>query len=57
MDIEGKTAIVFGGASGLGEATARRLAGEGADVAVADRAADRGGGSDLPPVGCGRISE
>src|ERR1700752_2317078 len=41
MDIEGKTAIVFGGASGLGEATARRLAGEGADVVVADLAADR----------------
>jgi NAD(P)-dependent dehydrogenase (short-subunit alcohol dehydrogenase family) len=41
MDIEGKTAIVFGGASGLGEATARRLAGEGADVVLADLAADR----------------
>jgi NAD(P)-dependent dehydrogenase (short-subunit alcohol dehydrogenase family) len=42
MDINGTTAIVFGGASGLGEATARRLAAEGAEVVVADLAADRG---------------
>jgi len=41
MDINGTTAIVFGGASGLGEATARRLAAEGAEVVVADLAADR----------------
>jgi len=41
MDINGATAIVFGGASGLGEATARRLAAEGAEVVVADLAADR----------------
>jgi len=36
MQIEGTAAIVFGGASGLGEATARRLAAEGATVTVAD---------------------
>jgi NAD(P)-dependent dehydrogenase (short-subunit alcohol dehydrogenase family) len=41
MDIPGATAIVFGGASGLGEATARRLAAEGARVVVADLADDR----------------
>ena len=41
MDIEGKAAIVFGGASGLGEATARRLAAEGAHVVIADLAAER----------------
>ena len=41
MDINGVTAIVFGGASGLGEATARRLAAEGAQVVVADLASDR----------------
>lgn len=41
MDINGAAAIVFGGASGLGEATVRRLAAEGADVIVADLAADR----------------
>jgi NAD(P)-dependent dehydrogenase (short-subunit alcohol dehydrogenase family) len=41
MEIEGRTAIVFGGASGLGEATARRLAAEGADVVIADLAAER----------------
>jgi NAD(P)-dependent dehydrogenase (short-subunit alcohol dehydrogenase family) len=41
VEIQGAAAIVFGGASGLGEATARRLAAEGAHVVVADLAADR----------------
>jgi len=41
MRTEGSTAIVFGGASGLGEATARHLAAEGARVFVADLDADR----------------
>ena len=41
MRIEGAAAIVFGGASGLGEATARRLAAAGAEVFVADLAAER----------------
>jgi len=41
MRIEDSTAIVFGGASGLGEATARRLAAAGARVVVADLAAER----------------
>jgi NAD(P)-dependent dehydrogenase (short-subunit alcohol dehydrogenase family) len=41
MRTEEVGAIVFGGASGLGEATARRLAGEGAAVTVVDLAADR----------------
>ncbi len=36
MQIEGAGAVVFGGASGLGEATARRLAAEGAAVTIAD---------------------
>jgi NAD(P)-dependent dehydrogenase (short-subunit alcohol dehydrogenase family) len=36
LQIQGTAAIVFGGASGLGEATARRLAAEGATVTVAD---------------------
>src|SRR5215469_3180016 len=36
MEINGSAAVVFGGASGLGEATARRLAAEGAKVTVAD---------------------
>jgi NAD(P)-dependent dehydrogenase (short-subunit alcohol dehydrogenase family) len=41
MEIPGAAAIVFGGASGLGEATARRLAAEGAEVVVADLATER----------------
>ncbi|MDP6343030.1 MAG: SDR family NAD(P)-dependent oxidoreductase, partial [Alphaproteobacteria bacterium] len=36
MDIDGAAALVTGGASGLGEATARRLAAAGARVAVLD---------------------
>ena len=36
MDLNGKGAVVFGGASGLGEATAERLRGDGASVVVAD---------------------
>lgn len=37
MDVEGKVAIVTGAASGLGFATARRLAAAGASVAAFDR--------------------
>ena len=41
MEISGASAIVFGGASGLGEATVRRLAAAGANVVIADLAQDR----------------
>lgn len=40
MQIQGQTALVTGGASGLGEATARALAAQGAKVAVLDRNAE-----------------
>jgi NAD(P)-dependent dehydrogenase (short-subunit alcohol dehydrogenase family) len=42
MDIQGVAAVVTGGASGLGEATARELAARGAKVAIFDRDADKG---------------
>ena len=42
MEILGSSAIVTGGASGLGEATARNLAARGVRVTVFDRNEDRG---------------
>ena len=42
MDIQGKVFIVTGGASGLGEGTARMLAAHGGQVVVADMQADKG---------------
>ena len=43
MELDGRVAIVTGGAGGLGEATVRRLAGVGMGVVVFDRAGDRAG--------------
>jgi len=42
MEIAGKVFIVTGGASGLGEGTARMLAGNGAKVVIADLQLDKG---------------
>jgi NAD(P)-dependent dehydrogenase (short-subunit alcohol dehydrogenase family) len=42
MQIDGTSALVAGGASGLGEATARRLHEQGAIVTIADVNADKG---------------
>ena len=42
MQIEGKVFIVTGGASGLGEGTARMLAANGGKVVVADMQAEKG---------------
>ena len=36
MKLEGSSALVAGGASGLGEATSRRLHAEGASIVIAD---------------------
>ena len=43
MQVEGCSTIVFGGASGLGEASARRLHEHGARVTIADLNEDKGG--------------
>ncbi|MFN0091641.1 MAG: SDR family NAD(P)-dependent oxidoreductase [Acidimicrobiales bacterium] len=40
--MDGKTAVVTGGASGIGEATVRRFVAEGARVVIADMQEDRG---------------
>ena len=42
MDINGASAIVTGGASGIGAAVARQLAAKGAKVVVADLNAEKG---------------
>ena len=42
MDINGASAIVTGGASGIGAAAARLLAAKGAKVVVADLQEDKG---------------
>jgi NAD(P)-dependent dehydrogenase (short-subunit alcohol dehydrogenase family) len=42
MNVDGASAIVTGGASGIGEACARQLAGLGARVVIADIQEDRG---------------
>ena len=42
MDIQGKVFIVTGGASGLGEGTARALAAKGGQLVIADMQVDKG---------------
>jgi len=42
MKIKNKTAVITGGASGLGEACARRLSGEGAKIVIMDLDQERG---------------
>lgn len=46
MDINGASAVVTGGASGIGAATARQLAAKGARVVVADLQAEKGEASE-----------
>lgn len=42
MELQNKVAVITGGASGLGEATVRRFAAQGAKVAIFDMNAERG---------------
>lgn len=42
MTLQGKTALVTGGTSGIGRAVAERLAGQGAEVIISGRDQDRG---------------
>jgi NAD(P)-dependent dehydrogenase (short-subunit alcohol dehydrogenase family) len=53
MKIKGNTAIVAGGASGLGEGAVRMLAGEGASVAIFDLNAEKGGALESELAGSG----
>src|SRR5688500_9077749 len=42
MKLQGQTAWIGGGASGMGEATVKRFAAEGANVAIVDVQVERG---------------
>ena len=45
MQIRGSSAVVFGGAGGLGEATVRTLHGAGVRVVIADLSDEKGRGA------------
>ena len=46
MDVQGKKSLVFGGTSGIGLATVKRLANAGAEVVAISRSPDKAG--DMP---------
>ncbi len=57
MDLDGRTAVITGGATGIGLAVAERLAGSGARVALwdLDGAAAQRAAAALPAVGAGHL--
>ena len=56
MQIEGSGALIAGGASGLGEATARLLQAHGAEVVIADLNEEKGASSPASSASAPRSS-
>lgn len=57
MELKGQVAIVTGGASGLGEATARAVIGAGGKVVIADKNRERGAALEAELGGALRFAE
>ena len=55
MGVEGRTAIVTGGAQGIGRGIVERLASEGANVMIGDLNAD--GAASVAEESAGRVSK
>ncbi len=56
MKLAGKTAIITGGAMGIGRALAEGLAGEGANIVIADRAGAEEAAAEMAASGCATLA-